>query len=354
MDCYSPQVQPRLTRHSSQDLEARVELASSSRDEQIEQLRSAVTGLIEENQRLRELLAGVGGFIVSELSALRQQLADLGAPTSAGLGTRWHPTDDWSRPTWCAHSSYLCVHCARLTLVPLCAEFESLISRKSSDRIHEILANGRREATAAAGGSQASPVAGPSGSGSAQKRQRTSDSPVDNRGGVDRGASTSSNGPAPIQRFELPPVAPATLPQLPQYNYGGGAGSSASQLPPLPPAPYPVANVPFSSVRDTPATTADGMPLISTHETQEEVLKRRMAQQAEVKHVADGMGLAPVQDLTQADHDKGVQALFTMVRRAIDRRARTGVLTTRLCPSSSRPTTRNYRRSSSSAVRSLG
>ncbi|KAK4702926.1 hypothetical protein P7C70_g3298, partial [Phenoliferia sp. Uapishka_3] len=47
------------------DLEARVQLHESSRDDQLDKLRNGIKALIDENQRLRELLGSVSGFIVS-------------------------------------------------------------------------------------------------------------------------------------------------------------------------------------------------------------------------------------------------------------------------------------------------
>jgi len=47
------------------ELEAKVKLQEMGRDEQIERLTDAVRVLLEDNDNLRQLLAGLGGYIVS-------------------------------------------------------------------------------------------------------------------------------------------------------------------------------------------------------------------------------------------------------------------------------------------------
>lgn len=54
------------------DLEARVQLHESSRDDQLDKMRTGLKALIDENQKLRELLASVAGFIVSLRLPTRQ------------------------------------------------------------------------------------------------------------------------------------------------------------------------------------------------------------------------------------------------------------------------------------------
>jgi hypothetical protein len=56
------------------DLEARVELLSSSHDEQVEQLRGALFALINENKSLRSLLASLSTFVGEGLGGCLSQL----------------------------------------------------------------------------------------------------------------------------------------------------------------------------------------------------------------------------------------------------------------------------------------
>ncbi|ORY84074.1 hypothetical protein BCR35DRAFT_303120 [Leucosporidium creatinivorum] len=269
------------------DLEARVELASSSRDEQLEQMRGAIKGLIDENQRLRELLAGVGGFIGSGLGGVL-------------------PTIGVDLP-----------------------EFQALISRNRSDRVHELLASNRHDGSLPSTNGHANPSVSPTTTFSnpatatttsqAQKRRRTTDSGSPAAADPSLSASTGSNGAPPgMTRFDLPPMASTSLvqpPPPPSSSSFFGAGGP-SPLPPPPPtsfassSAYPTASLPFSSIRDAPTPAAAPPPPFCPlpTETSEEQVRRQMAQNEETRMAAGPF----TTDKDQATHEEDVQHLFTM------------------------------------------
>lgn len=205
------------------------------------------------------------------------------------------------------------------------SEFQALVSRNRSDRVHELLASNRHDGSlppsTASGNSNGQPY--PSASpntlpAQAPKRRRTTDSGSP-AAESSLGASTGSNGAPPgMARFDLPPIASTSSmghhqpPQASFFNPG----------PPPPPTSFltstanSIASVPFSSVRDTPmpAPSASALappppfcPLPS--ETSEEQVRRQMAQTAETKQAAGPF----TTEKDQATHEEDVQHLFTMV-----------------------------------------